>query len=145
MAWCNYCRCYTVNGQCPNCGRIYQDPNKNYDFYGNEIKQKKSESSKKKSESSSSSYHGRTYSDYAYDDDEGSFAGGFWLAIPISFIAIIIASAINKPRMRKGAILGTIIGAVFALHIAGIIIVSYFNMLETNGFNPNDIISWFQQ
>ena len=135
MAWCNYCRCYTVNGQCPHCGRIYQDPNKNYDFYGNEIKQKKSESSKKKSESSS-------YSDYAYDDDEGSFAGGFWLAIPISFIAIIIASAINKPRMRKGAIVGTIVGAVVALHIASILILSYFNML---GIDPNDISSWFQR
>lgn len=135
MAWCNYCRCYTVNGQCPHCGRIYQDPNKNYDFYGNEIKQKKSESSKKKSES-------RTYSDYAYDDDEGSFAGGFWLAIPISFIAIIIASAINKPRMRKGAIVGTIVGAVVALHIASILILSYFNML---GIDPNDISSWFQR
>lgn len=138
MAWCNYCRCYTVNGQCPHCGRIYQDPNKNYDFYGNEIKQKKSESSKKKSDS----YHGRTYSDYAYDDDEGSFAGGFWLAIPISFISIIIASAINKPRMRKGAIVGTIVGAVVALHIASILILSYFNML---GIDPNDISSWFQR
>lgn len=21
--WCNYCHRYTVNGQCPSCGRIY--------------------------------------------------------------------------------------------------------------------------
>lgn len=38
MAWCYYCRRYTVNGRCPDCGRLYQDPNKNYDFYRKESK-----------------------------------------------------------------------------------------------------------
>ena len=140
MAWCYYCRCYTVNGQCPHCGRIYQDPNKNYDFYGNEIKQKNNGDSKKKSSSSSPSYQRRSYS--VYEGTGGSFAGGFWLAIGISFIAIIIAASINKPRMKKGAIVGTIVGAVVALHIASILILSYFNML---GIDPNDISSWFQR
>ena len=104
--WCNYCRRYTVNGQCPNCGRIY---NTNSSSSGS----KDSGSTISWSESSSAS--------------EGSFAAGFWLGIVISFFAIIIANAKEKRRMRTGAIVGTIVGAVIIFQIVSVIVYGIYN------------------
>ena len=123
MAWCYYCRRYTVNGQCPNCGRIYEFPGKRYDFYGREIVEKKPE--KKKSSSSSSSTHAHTSSNYVPGDHY--FAGGFWLAMAISFGAILIANARGNRKMRNGAIVGTIVQAVLITEFVLIIISSFLN------------------
>ena len=117
MAWCNYCHCYTVNGRCPKCNRMYEEPNKKYDFYGKEIKEPQQEQRKST---------GRvTTAAVPINDGAGSFAGGLFLAFVINFIAIIIAVKIEKRRMRNGAIVGTIIGGVFLLTILGTIVSSW--------------------
>ena len=126
MAWCYYCRRYTVNGQCPNCGRIYETPGKKYDFYGKEIKEN-NPPKKKSSSSSSSSYSSSRSSGYYYSDNEGSAAGGFFLALLISFFAIIIASAQDKREMKKGAIAGTIVWGVIVLHVITIFWATFSN------------------
>ena len=105
--WCNYCRRYTVNGQCPSCGRIYV-------FNSNS------------NSSSSNEKASISFSD-TYSEADGSFAAGFWLAIVISFFAIIIANAKGKKRMRTGAIVGTIIGAIAILQIVSIILYGIYN------------------
>lgn len=141
MAWCYYCRAYTVNGRCPNCNRMYQEPNKNYDFYGKEIKNKPQTSSNK----SSSGFNRRTYvssgSYYgaSYKDEHGSFAAGFWLSLPISFIAIIIASKKQKPEMKKGAIVGTIIWGIVILHIVTILL-AIFNININQQEDANSVV-----
>ena len=104
--WCNYCRRYTVNGQCPNCGRIYNT----------------------NSSSSGSKDSGSTISwSESYSVSEGSFVAGFWLGIVISFFAIIIANAKEKRRMRTGAIVGTIVGAVVIFQIVSVIVDGIYN------------------
>ena len=105
--WCYYCRRYTVNGQCPSCGRTYV-------FNSN-------------SNSSSSNEKSSISFSVSYSEADGSFAAGFWLAIVISFFAIIIANAKGKKRMRTGAIVGTIIGAVAILQIVSIILYGIYN------------------
>lgn len=117
MAWCYYCRCYTVNGRCPKCNRMYQDPNKKYDFYGKEIKESRQEQRK--------STERITTDAVPIYDGGGSFAGGLFLAFVINFIAIIIAVKIDKRRMRNGAIVGTIMGGVLLLTIIGTIVSSW--------------------
>ena len=112
MAWCPYCRRYTVNGRCPNCNRMYTEPNKNYDFYGKEIKS-----------SSNSSGGSATFTSTPY------FWPGFWLGIAINFGAILIAKYKNR-KMLKGAIVGTILNSVFTLHIITILI---YTILIANG------------
>ena len=114
--WCNYCHRYTVNGQCPSCGRIYV-------FNSNS------------NSSSSNEKASISFSD-SYSEADGSFAAGFWLAIVISFFAIIIANAKGKKRMRTGAIVGTIIGAVAVLQIVSVIVYGIYN-------NWNKIIAEF--
>lgn len=113
MAWCYYCRRYTVNGRCPVCNRMYEEPNKRYDFYGNEIKEKKPKTSK----SSSSSSEG-----YA----DPYFWPAFWMGIGMNFGAIIIAAKTNKKKL-PGAIVGAIINTIFTVHIITILIYSYLN------------------
>ena len=104
--WCNYCRRYTVNGQCPSCGRIYNT----------------------NSSSSGSKDSGSTISwSESYSASEGSFVAGFWLGIVISFFAIIIANAKEKRRMRTGAIVGTIVGAVVIFQIVSVIVYGIYN------------------
>ena len=44
-----------------------------------------------------------------YDGDEGSFAGGFWLGLIFGIIGIIMAIAIDRPRTRRGSVLGCIL------------------------------------
>lgn len=121
--WCNYCRCYAVNGQCPKCGRIYVFPN--------------STPTSKKKEVSSSGYHKSTTTHDSnlhavYHNIDGSFAAGFWLAMAINFIAIIIASKRDKPLTKKGAIIGTIVSSVIILHVITIVIatLAYNNQLN---------------
>lgn len=105
-AWCSYCRRYTVNGQCPNCGRIYNT----------------------NSSSSGSKDSGSTISwSESYSASEGSFWAGFWLAIVINFFAIIIAHKKEKTRMRTGAIVGTIVGAVVIFQIVSVIVYGIYN------------------
>ena len=128
MAWCYYCRRYTVNGQCPNCGRIYEFPGKRYDFYGHEIPDKPAPKKKSSTSSTSSNYTKSSSSNYIPGDHY--FAGGFWLAIAISFGAIIIANARGNRKMRNGAIVGTIIQAVILTEIVLIILSSYLNALD---------------
>lgn len=120
MAWCYYCRRYTVNGQCPDCGRIYEFPGKKYDFYGHEIVEKKPEPTKK----SSSTKPSKTYTVYVGGNykDEGSLMGGFFLALLISFGAIIIASKTEKREMKRGAITGTIVWGIVILHAVTILL-----------------------
>lgn len=113
MAWCYYCRRYTVNGRCPDCGRLYQDPNKNYDFYGKEIKS-----------SSSSKSNGSQVS------VSSSFMGGFWLGFVISGFAIIIAHKKQNREMKRGAIVGTIINAVLVTHLVTVYIYAWLNHFE---------------
>lgn len=113
--WCNYCRCYAVNGQCPKCGRIYVFPN--------------SAPASKKKEVSSSGYHKSTTTHDSnlhavYHNIDGSFAAGFWLAMAINFIAIIIASKRDKPLTKKGAIVGTIVSSIIILNVLTIIIAT---------------------
>ena len=108
MAWCYYCRRYTVNGRCPVCNRMYEEPGKNYDFYGKEIKRKPEPKRSGKSSGESS------YSDPL-------FARGFWLGIAINFGAIIIAKKTGRVRMA-GAITGMVINSVLTLHILGILL-----------------------
>ena len=130
MAWCYYCRRYTVNGQCPNCGRIYEFPGKRYDFYGHEIPEKKTTTKKSSSYSSSSSRSSSSSyssSSSTYVAGDHYFAGGFWLAMAISFGAILIANARGNRKMRNGAILGTIIQAVVITEFVLIIISSWMN------------------
>ncbi|MBR0439916.1 MAG: hypothetical protein IJK27_04115 [Bacilli bacterium] len=104
--WCNYCRRYTVNGQCPNCGRIYYINNS----------------------SSGSKDSGSTISwSESYSASEGSFWAGFWLAIAINFFAIIIAHKKEKTRMRTGAIVGTIVGAIIIFQIVSVIVYGIYN------------------
>lgn len=124
MAWCYYCRRYTVNGQCPDCGRIYEFPGKKYDFYGKEIKDTSKSSSSRKSSSSSSykSSSSSSYASYELDERYGSFAVGFWLALAISFGSIIIASKKEKPNMKRGAIIGTIVWGIVILHAVTILL-----------------------
>ena len=136
MAWCYYCRRYTVNGQCPCCNRIYQFPGKKYDFYGREIKE-----SKPNSTSSSSSFKsGKTYTVHVdgYYKDEGSVMAGFFLALPISFGAIIIASKIEKREMKRGAIIGTIVWGIVIIHVITILLAVYNENLFQE--NATDII-----
>lgn len=109
MAWCPYCRKYTVNGRCPNCNRMYTEPNKNYDFYGNEIK------------STSSGSSGITYTSDPY------FWGAFWLGVAINFGAIIIAKNKNR-KMLKGAIIGTVVNSIFTLHVLTIFVYTFLYM-----------------
>ena len=113
MAWCYYCRRYTVNGRCPDCGRLYEDPNKKYDFYGKEIK---SSSSSKSSGSLGSVSSG--------------FMGGFWLGIVISFFAIIIARKKENREMKRGAIVGTIINAILVTHIITVFVYAWLYHFE---------------
>ena len=113
--WCNYCRRYTVNGQCPKCGRIYNI---------------NSSSSGSKNSSSTISWS------EPYSASEGSFWAGFWLAVVINFFAIIIAHKKEKTRMRTGAIVGTIVGAIFISSIASLIVYGIYN-------NWNEIIAEF--
>ena len=117
MAWCYYCRCYTVNGRCPKCNRMYTEPNKNYDFYGKEIKSTSSKTSSNSSDEQLVS---------------GNFARGFWLGIGICFFAIIIAKKHNR-KLLKGAITGTIISGIFYLHVVSIILLIVFKMLGIEG------------
>lgn len=125
MAWCPYCRRNTVNGRCPSCNRVYEDVNKLYGYSsGNNSKEKKS--------------YGSSYS-IPYEAKGGSFIGGFFLAIAINFIAIIISAKIGKKRMLGGAIVGTIFGSILLLSIVNTIITSlsaydpewYTHILET--------------
>ena len=109
MAWCYYCRRYTVNGRCPACNRMYEEPGKSYDFYGKEIK-KQSSATTRKTSSSEPIY----YSD-------PSFARGVWLGIAINFGAIIIAKKTGRVAMG-GAILGTVLNSVFLLHVFSILL-----------------------
>ena len=112
MAKCNYCRRYTVNGRCPSCNRMYGEPNKTYDYYGNEIK------SSSPSSSSSTVY----YTDH-------SFAKGFWLGILISFGAICVAKRVNR-KMVSGAITGTVINGVAITQIAMMLLMLFFPQLR---------------
>lgn len=114
--WCNYCRCYTVNGQCPKCGRIYVSNN------GSSTSKKTETKSKSYSRISTSSTDTSTSAYASYKNPDGSFAAGFWLALAINFIAIIIASKKDKPITKKGAIVGTIISSIIILHVITIII-----------------------
>ena len=121
MAWCYYCRRYTVNGRCPVCNRMYEEPNKKYDFYGREIKT----STPSKSTTSSKGGH--------YDLD---YHNGVWLGIFINFPSIIIAHVKGNWRMKKGAILGTIINSIFLTHIIGVCIYIFT-------YNLDEIIAHF--
>ena len=116
MAWCPYCRKYTVNGRCPSCNRMYTEPNKSYDFYGKEIK------------STSSSMGGIEPLPVSHD-----FKKGFWLGMGINFVSIIIAKKHNR-RLIKGAIVGTIISGIFYLHVIMILVYAYLYYL--NGTLP---------
>ena len=98
MAWCPYCRRYTVNGRCPSC-------NRQYDF--------------SKSVVSSEKVPGSGPVE-PFVSNKG-FIKGFWLGIAINFGAIIIANKCNK-SLLKGAITGMIINSVFTLHILTTII-----------------------
>ena len=118
MAWCYYCRRYTVNGQCPACGRIYQDPHKSYDFYGKEIK-KQSSATTRKTSSSEPTY---------YSDPK--WGRGFWLGIAINFGAIIIAKKTGRVRV-SGAIVGMVINSILTLHILGI----YLSIMAQSSFD----------
>ena len=111
MAWCYYCRTHTVNGKCPKCGRLYSLANKNYDYYGKEIKSSSS--------TSDSSIH--------YETDS-CFWPGFWLGIAINFGAIIIAKRKNE-KMLGGAITGMVINSIFIIHIISVIIFIILYML----------------
>ena len=103
MAWCYYCRTYTVNGRCPKCNRMYQEPNKQYDFYGKEIK------------------HDSSSSTTITLPTSRDFRRGFWLGMGICFFSIIIAKKHNR-KLLKGAITGTIISGLFYIHVLTIII-----------------------
>ena len=123
--WCNYCRCYVVNGQCPKCGRIYV-------FNNGATTSKKEErptttTKYKRSSSTSSSTSNDDSLHAVYSNVDGSFAAGFWLAMAINFIAIIIASKRDKPLTKKGAIVGTIISSVIMLHVIAIVIATLNN------------------
>ena len=108
MAWCYYCRVHTVNGKCPKCGRLYEDPNKSYDYYG-----KEKESSNNQSGGISVSHDGWR---------------GFWLGMGICFVAIIIAAKHNK-RMLGGAIVGAIVSSFIYVNIITTIVLMYLNYL----------------
>ena len=110
MAWCPYCRRYTVNGRCPNCNRMYTEPNKNYDFYGKEIPSSPSQPGSISLEA------------------DPCFWPGFWLGIAINFGAIIIAKYKNR-QMLKGAIVGMVINSVFTLHVITILVYTFLYML----------------
>ena len=100
MAWCNYCRRYTVNGRCPSCGRQYEFP--------------KNIVSTKEVAGSGPVEQTKVSRD---------FSKGFWLGIGTNFGALIMTR--NKSRqMKNGAIVGMIINSVFILHILSIIIYS---------------------
>ena len=107
MAWCYYCRRYTVNGRCPVCNRLYEEPGKSYDFYGKEIKKSPPPSSKGSKDT--------------YDSDP-LFSRGVWLGIAINFGAIIIAKKTGRVRVG-GAVLGTVLNSLFLLHVFGILLV----------------------
>lgn len=143
MAWCYYCRRHTVNGRCPKCGRMYGEPNKSYDYYGKEIKSKSSSSSSSSSSYSSGGYSTSSgeYSGY-YDEQEGSVASGFFLALPISFFAIIIAAKMDKSNMKKGAIIGTIVWAIVLLHVVAILLAIFY---EHFGGDINAVKEWFDK
>ena len=113
MAWCYYCHRYTVNGRCPNCNRMYEEPGKKYDFYGKEIKSQPA---------SKPSSGGRYNIDYS---------NGVWLGIAINFFAIIIAHKKDNHDMKKGAILGTILNSIFLTHIIIVLIyIFYYHYAE---------------
>lgn len=120
MAWCYYCRCYTVNGRCPKCNRMYTEPNKNYDFYGKEIKSNNNSTNSKGSKSS-----GERLS-------SSDFRRGFWLGIGVCFFSIIIAKKHNR-KLLKGAITGTIISGIFYIHVLIILLYFVFKMLGIEG------------
>ena len=143
MAWCYYCRRHTVNGRCPKCGRMYGEPNKSYDYYGKEKKSKSSSSSSSSSSYSSGGYSTSSggYSGY-YDELEGSVASGFFLALPISFFAIIIATKMDKSNMKKGAIIGTIVWAIVLLHVVPILLAIFY---EHFGGDINAVKEWFDK
>lgn len=113
MAWCYYCKTYTVNGQCPKCGRIYQDPNKSYDFYG------------KEKPSSGSGSAGISVSHDGWK--------GFWLGFAINFGAIIITVKRNR-RMLAGAIVGTIANTILITNIVTTIVFAYLHYAGVAGY-----------
>ena len=120
MAWCYYCRRYTVNGRCPVCNRMYEEPNKRYDFYGKEIKPKTQNNRKSSTNSSKSSSSGYSSSSYSYSSGPG-FWSGFWLGIAINFGALIIAIKTHHSSMRNGAIVGMVINTLFTLYCLEVI------------------------
>ena len=119
--WCYYCRCYAVNGKCPKCGRFYEI--------------NKSSSTSKKTETKSKNYsristpstYDSTSAYASYKNPDGSFAAGFWLAMAINFIAIIIAIKRDKPITKEGAVVGTIISSIIILHVITIIVATINN------------------
>ena len=119
MAWCYYCRRYTVNGRCPVCNRMYEEPNKRYDFYGKEIKEKPQP---KRSSSSSSTYQ---------SESSIYFWRGFFLGLGTNWGAIFIARKVNR-KMMGGAITGAIVSTILIVHIASILIMSYLNAMGIN-------------
>lgn len=127
MAWCYYCRRYTVNGRCPICNRMYEEPGKKYDFYGKEIKPnppKKSSTSKSSSSSSGTSY------------SNPYFWPGFFLGLGINFGAIMIAKHKNK-KMLSGAITGMVINSIITIQVIIVLINAYLYSLGI----PNQLLS----
>ena len=119
---------------------MYGEPNKSYDYYGKEIKSKSSSSSSSYSSGGYSTSSGG-YSGY-YDEREGSVASGFFLALPISFFAIIIAAKMDKSNMKKGAIIGTIVWAIVLLHVVAILFAIFY---EHFGGDINAVKEWFDK
>ena len=93
MARCVYCRRYTVNGRCPVCNRMYEEPNKRYDFYGKEIKPKSTPNKK----SSSSDYSQSTY----FPSSKGSPMTAILICFFFGFIGSIICWASYKENWKK--------------------------------------------